>query len=67
MVILKKFYFYLKSIYLSDSKYSNNLRHLLYVFLKRHIKGKYLLPKTTNYLNFRVVGIRLFFKGVRTV
>lgn len=43
MRFLNKFYSYIKSIYLNDSKYSNNLRHLLRIFFEREVKTKHSL------------------------
>ena len=41
MRILNKFYTFIKSIYLNNSKYSNNLRHTLRIFFEREIKTKH--------------------------
>ena len=41
MRTLNKFYSFLKSIYLNDSKFSNNLRHTLRIFFEREIKTKH--------------------------
>ena len=41
MRVLNKFYSFIKSIYLNNSKYSNNLRHTLRIFFEREIKTKH--------------------------
>ena len=41
MRFLNKFYSFVKSIYLNNSKYSNNLRHTLRIFFEREVKTKY--------------------------
>ena len=41
MRFLNKFYSFIKSIYLNNSKYSNNLRHMLRIFFEREVKTKY--------------------------
>jgi len=38
---LNKFYSFLKSIYLNDSKYNNNLRHTLRIFFEREVKTRH--------------------------
>ena len=40
MRFLNKFYSFMKSIYLNNSKYSNNLRHSLRIFFEREVKTK---------------------------
>ena len=41
MRLLNKFYSFIKSIYLNNSKFSNNLRHTLRIFFEREIKTKH--------------------------
>ena len=41
MRFLNKFYSFMKSIYLNNSKYSNNLRHSLRIFFEREVKTKH--------------------------
>lgn len=41
MRLLNKFYSFIKSIYLNNSKYSNNLRHTLRIFFEREVKTKH--------------------------
>jgi len=41
MRLLNKFYSFTKSIYLNNSKFSNNLRHTLRLFFEREIKTKH--------------------------
>jgi hypothetical protein len=41
MRFLTKFYSFIKSIYLNNSKYSNNLRHTLRIFFEREVKTKH--------------------------
>lgn len=41
MRFLNKFYSFIKSIYLNNSKYSNNLRHTLRIFFEREVKTKH--------------------------
>ena len=40
MRFLNKFYSFIKSTYLNDSKYSNNLRHTFRIFFEREVKTK---------------------------
>ena len=41
MRFLNKFYSFIKSVYLNNSKYSNNLRHTLRIFFEREVKTKH--------------------------
>lgn len=40
MRLLSRFYSFIKSVYLNNSKYSNNLSHMLRIFFEREIKTK---------------------------
>lgn len=41
MRFLNKFYSFIKSIYLNNSRFSNNLRHTLRIFFEREVKTKH--------------------------
>ena len=67
MRFLNKFYSYLKSVYINDSKYSNNLRHLLRIFFEREIKTKHSLSvfgslfKGSKWSDYQTFNINNFF------
>lgn len=67
MRFLNKFYSYLKSVYINDSKYSNNLRHLLRIFFEREIKTKHSLSvfgslfKGSKWSDYQTFNINSFF------
>ena len=70
MHILNKFYSFIKSIYLNNSKYSNNLRHTLRIFFEREVKTKHTptlfgsLFKGSKWVDYQTFNInKLFIKS----
>lgn len=70
MRLLNKFYSFIKSIYLNNSKYSNNLRHTLRIFFEREVKTKHTptlfgsLFKGSKWVDYQTFNInKLFIKS----
>ena len=67
---MNKFYSFVKSIYLNNSKYSNNLRHTLRIFFEREVKTKHTptlfgsLFKGSKWVDYQTFNInKLFIKS----
>ena len=67
MRFVNKFYSFVKSIYLNNSKYSNNLRHTLRIFFEREVKTKHTPTlfgatfKGSKWVDYQTFNINKFF------